>query len=172
MAACSQCGKPAGFMMNMCQSCIDNSVVEAKTANTVEAEETREAREAAIEAVQVTTAQSLAGYRIVRTVDIVSAECVLGMNFLQDFLASLSDVFGGRSGTTQNTLREARRTCMHELRREAHRVGANAIIAIDLDYAEFSGQGKSMVILVANGTAVTVQAEAPDGAPPLQAGAA
>lgn len=91
-----------------------------------------------------------------RTIDIVTAECVFGMNLFRDFFAGLSDITGGRSESTQKVLREARRTCLTELRREAHRIGANAVIAVDLDYSEFSGQGKSMLFLVASGTAVEI----------------
>jgi uncharacterized protein YbjQ (UPF0145 family) len=68
----------------------------------------------------------------------------------------MSDFFGGRSGTTQNKLREARQYCLSELRAEAQSLGANAVIAVSLSYSEFSGQGKSMLFLVASGTAVVV----------------
>ena len=69
----------------------------------------------------------------------------------------MTDFFGGRSESTQGVLRDARRTCLNELRKEAFSVGANAVIAVDLDYSEFSGKGKSMLFLVASGTAVTVE---------------
>ena len=76
------------------------------------------------------------------------------MNVLKDFFASMSDVFGGRSRTSQKALREAKEICLTELRKEAYELAANAICGIDLDYSEISGQGKSMLFLVANGTAV------------------
>ena len=79
------------------------------------------------------------------------------MNIFKDFLSSLTDIFGGRSNTTQNILRDARRNCLFELRLEAVKMGANAVIGVDLDYSEFSGQGKSMLFLVASGTAVLIE---------------
>ncbi|MFC1579546.1 YbjQ family protein [Thermodesulfobacteriota bacterium] len=69
----------------------------------------------------------------------------------------MSDMFGGRSGATQKVLRDARKVCLYELRREAFSLGANAVIVVDLDYSQFSGQGKSMLFLVASGTAVKVE---------------
>ncbi len=105
----------------------------------------------------ITTTPSLDGYRIVKVVDVISAECVFGMNIFKDFFTGLTDFFGGRSETSQKVLREAREKCIHELRTEAHRIGANAVIGVDLDYSEFSGQGKSMLFLVASGTAVTLE---------------
>jgi len=105
----------------------------------------------------LTTANSLEGYRIVETVEVISSECVFGINIFHDLFAGLTDIFGGRSYTTQQVLRDARRTCLYELKREAAALGANAVIAIDLDYSESSGKGKSMLFLVATGTAVRVE---------------
>lgn len=57
----------------------------------------------------------------------------------------------------QDTLRELREQAVEELRQEAARLGADAVVAVDLDYSEFSGGGKSMLFLVANGTAVRLR---------------
>lgn len=76
------------------------------------------------------------------------------MNILRDFFAGVTDATGGRSGSTQGVLRDARRTAMLELRAEAFALGADAVVGVDLDYSEFSGGGKSMLFVVASGTAV------------------
>lgn len=111
--------------------------------------------------VMLTTAPWLEGYQITETLEVVTAECVFGMNVLRDFFASVTDFVGGRSESTQTILRDARKVCLTELKREANRVGANAVIAVDLDYSEFTGQGKSMLFLVASGTAVKVEKKEP-----------
>lgn len=89
---------------------------------------------------------------------IVSAECVFGMNIIKDAFASITDITGGRSKSTQRGLKDAKKVCLNELTGEAKALGADAVIAIDLDYSEFSGGGmfgeKSMLFLVASGTAV------------------
>lgn len=102
----------------------------------------------------LTTGHSVAGRTIEREIDVLSAECVFGMNMLRDFFASVRDMFGGRSSATQNVLRDSRETALRELREEAAERGADAVIGVDLDYTELSGDGKSMVIVVATGTAV------------------
>lgn len=104
----------------------------------------------------VTTESSLSGYTVDRRIEVISAECVFGMNIFKDFFAGMRDVFGGRSKASQKVLRDARHTCLTELRREALIVGANAIVAVDLDYSEISGDGKSMLFLVTTGTACQV----------------
>lgn len=115
-------------------------------------------RVAGSSSVVLTTAPWLEGYRVAETIDIVTAECVLGVNIFRDMLAGITDVIGGRSESTQKTLRRARQAVLSELRSEAAAVGANAVIAVSLDYNEISGGGKEMLFLVASGTAVRVEA--------------
>jgi len=110
-----------------------------------------------IDYVVLTTAPSLEGFRVIETLDIVTAECDLGVDFVQELFADMSDLWGGRRETIQRAFRDARATCLFELRRDARSLGGNAVIAVDLDYNEFTGGGKSMLFLVASGTAVRVE---------------
>ncbi len=105
----------------------------------------------------ITTEPLMAEYRVTQRLEVITAECVFGMNLFKDFFSSITDIFGGRSGSSQKVLRDARRTCLTELRREALISGANAVLGVALDYNEISGDGKSMLFLVASGTAVTVE---------------
>lgn len=107
--------------------------------------------------IQVTTTPQLEGYRVMKTLDIITAEYVGGVNMFRDILTMVTDLSGGRSATMQNELRKARETCLANLKAEADRIGANAVIGVDLDYSEISGGGKSMLFLVASGTAVSVE---------------
>lgn len=107
--------------------------------------------------IQVTTTPRLEGYRVIKTLDIITAEYVGGVNLFHDFLAGVTDLIGGRSGSMQNELRNEREICLANLKIEADRCGANAVIGVDLDYSEISGGGKSMLFLVASGTAVIVE---------------
>ncbi|MCV6590858.1 MAG: heavy metal-binding domain-containing protein [Marinobacterium sp.] len=107
----------------------------------------------------LSTTANVAGKEITETLDVITAECVFGMNIFKDFFASITDVFGGRSGSTQTVLRDARKTCLSELRREALDIGADAVVGVALDYSEISGGGKSMMFLVASGTAVRFRKE-------------
>lgn len=113
------------------------------------------------ERIRLSTADTIANAEIETELDIITAECVLGLAFLHDIFAAVRDVVGGRSKAMQDALRTARKTCLDELRNEAHALRADAVIAIDLDYSEISGQGKSMLFLVASGTAVRLVADPP-----------
>ncbi len=105
----------------------------------------------------LTTESVLTGYDVIERIEIITAECVFGMNMFRDMFAGVRDVFGGRSSAAQKVLRESRRVCLTELRREALITGANAVIGVDLAYNEISGDGKSMLFLVASGTACIVE---------------
>jgi uncharacterized protein YbjQ (UPF0145 family) len=102
------------------------------------------------------TTETFSSLPIKKRLEIVSAETAFGMNLFRDFFAGVTDVFGGRSQATQKVLRDARRTVLYELKKEALQVGGNAVIGVDLKYSEFSGQGKSMLFVVATGTAVVM----------------
>ena len=76
--------------------------------------------------------------------------------YFQRYVCRVERFFWRRSKASQKVLRDARNTCLTELKIEAHELGANGVIGIDLDYSEISGGGKSgMLLLVASGTAVT-----------------
>ena len=79
----------------------------------------------------------------------------MGANVLKDFMASLSDFFGGRSGTNEKVLREAKEAAMREMEQRAAELGANAVVGIDLDY-EAIGQNGSMLMVTCSGTAVAI----------------
>jgi len=103
------------------------------------------------------TTETAPNIEIEKRIEIITAECVFGMNIFKDVFAGVRDVVGGRSKVTQDILRDSRKTVLNELRKEAYAVGANAVVAVDLDYSEFSGGGKSMLFVVASGTAVKVK---------------
>jgi uncharacterized protein YbjQ (UPF0145 family) len=80
---------------------------------------------------------------------------IVGANIFKDIFASVRDIVGGRSGSYESTLRDAREAALKELESEARGRGANAVIGVDFDY-EVLGQGGSMLMVTASGTAVVV----------------
>ena len=84
---------------------------------------------------------------------VVTGETIIGANFVKDFFASIRDIVGGRSGSYEKVLREAKDTAMREMEERAARIGANAVIGIDIDY-ETMGQNVSMIMVTCSGTAV------------------
>jgi len=104
----------------------------------------------------VTTTNSVEGKRILEYYGVVFGEVISGVNFVKDFAASISDFFGGRSGTYEDELANARETALRELESRAQSLGANAVVGVDMDY-EVLGSGNSMLMVTASGTAVYVE---------------
>ncbi len=103
----------------------------------------------------LTTTPTLEGRPVRQYLGVVTSETIIGANIFRDFFASIRDVIGGRSGSYEEVLREAKNSAFRELEQEAQRLGANAVVGIDLDY-ETVGQGGSMLMVTASGTAVVV----------------
>ena len=103
----------------------------------------------------LTTTNSLDGKKIETYYGIVSGEAIIGANLFKDIFASITDIVGGRSGSYEKVLREAKENALNEMQANAERIGANAIIGIDLDY-ESLGANNSMLMVTACGTAVRV----------------
>ena len=101
----------------------------------------------------ITTTPSIEGKEIREYRGIVFGEVVSGVNFVKDFAASLSDMFGGRSSTYDDELVNARTRALAEMEARAVQLGANAVVGVDIDY-EVLGSGNGMLMVTVSGTAV------------------
>lgn len=104
----------------------------------------------------VTTTPSLEGKPISRYLGLVTGEAILGANIFRDLFAGIRDIVGGRSAAYENELRKAKDLAVQEMVQQAVALGANAVVGVDLDY-ETIGQGGSMLMVSASGTAVLTQ---------------
>lgn len=102
----------------------------------------------------MTTTPTIQGKEITAYHGVVSGETIMGANVVRDVFASFTDIVGGRSGAYESKLTEARQTALDEMAVEAKRLGANAVVGIDLDF-ETLRQG--MLMCVATGTAVSIE---------------
>ena len=149
-----------------CDDCYDEGIARLKRKDTSKELESQKAIEQknstdeSISSLKLTTSFSFTNFDIVDEVGIVTSECVFGMNVFRGFFAGVSDFFGGRSSASQKVLRDARNTCLAELKKEAYEIGADGVMGIDLGYSEISGKGKGMLFLVASGTAVKLKPKA------------
>ena len=104
----------------------------------------------------ITTTPSFEGKRIVEYKGIVFGEVVSGVNFIKDFMGGLRDIVGGRSGTYENELADARDKAVEEMLNRAKKMGANAVVGVDVDY-EVLGEKNGMLMVSVSGTAVVVK---------------
>lgn len=104
----------------------------------------------------ITTTPTIEGKTIVEYRGIVFGEVVNGVDFVKDFTAGITNFFGGRSGSYEGELIDARQHAVDEMVERARAAGANAVVGVDVDY-EVLGQGNNMLMVTASGTAVIVQ---------------
>lgn len=101
----------------------------------------------------ITTTHVIEGRPVSRYLGIVTGEAIIGANIFRDMFATVRDIVGGRSGTYEKGLAEARELALDEMRQRAVTLGANAVLAVDLDY-EVLGTNNGMLMVSASGTAV------------------
>lgn len=104
----------------------------------------------------VTTTNTVENRNVRDYKGVVTGEAILGANVFRDFFAGIRDIVGGRSGGYEKALRKARQIALDEMQEEAERLGANAVIGVDIDY-ETVGESGSMLMVSASGTAVVIE---------------
>ncbi len=103
----------------------------------------------------LTTTPQIEGHPIREYKGLVTGETIIGSNVIKDIKASIKDFFGGRSGSYERVLIEAKETSLKEMTARAQSMGANAIVGIDIDY-ETVGESGSMLMVATSGTAVVI----------------
>lgn len=104
----------------------------------------------------ITTTPSVEGRKIIEYKGIVFGEVISGVDFIKDFAAGLTNFFGGRSGSYEGELIQARENAISEMISRAESIGASAVVGVDIDY-EVLGQANNMLMVTASGTAVVVE---------------
>lgn len=103
----------------------------------------------------VSTTSLIEGRPVQRYLGVVTGEVILGANIVRDIFASITDIFGGRSGKYEEVLARGREQALDELQAKAHALGANAVIGVDIDYETIGARG-SMLMVSVSGTAVVL----------------
>jgi len=101
----------------------------------------------------LTTTPSIENRTITTYLGIVTGEAIVGANIFRDLFANIRDIVGGRSAAYERELERARQIALDELQSAAQRVGADAVVGIDLDY-EVLGSNNGMLMVSISGTAV------------------
>lgn len=102
----------------------------------------------------ITTTGNIEGYNVDAYLGVVNANFVAGTDFITDLFASVSDFFGGTSGSYKSEMDRLYEKAKHAIEAEALHKGANAILGYRVDFDEISGKGKSMFMISVSGTAV------------------
>ncbi|PAX51511.1 YbjQ family protein [Brunnivagina elsteri] len=106
----------------------------------------------------LTTTDVIQGAVVQSYLGIVTAEVVYGSNFLRDFFASIRDIVGGRTGSYERLFEEGQQKALSELEQRARRLGADAVIGIEIDTGTINiDQSGVLILITASGTAVKIR---------------
>ena len=103
----------------------------------------------------LSTTNNIEGTPVKNYLGIVTGETIIGANIVKDVFASIRDIVGGRSGSYEKVLREAKDTALKEMTENAKRLNADAVLGVDLDYETVGNRG-GMLMVTASGTAVNL----------------
>jgi len=101
----------------------------------------------------LSTTPTIEGKPATKYLGLVSGEAILGANIMKDLFAGIRDIIGGRAGAYEKELKKAKEIAINEMTEEAKKLGANAILSIDLDYKTIG----TMLMVTASGTAVVIE---------------
>jgi len=140
MGTCSECGTEANFLYGgRCKRC--STLHKAAQKGDSDAAAELAARRGIPEEIERVVATETHVEGVTERLGVVTGQCALGMNIFRDFTAEVRDVVGGRSGAYQRAITEAKDTVIREMQREAAELGADAVIAVDIDMSEITGGG-------------------------------
>jgi len=103
----------------------------------------------------LSTTNNIDGTTVKNYLGIVTGETIIGANIVKDVFASIRDIVGGRSGSYEKVLREAKDTALKEMTENAKRLNADAILGVDLDYETVGNRG-GMLMVTSSGTAINL----------------
>ncbi|WP_149498174.1 YbjQ family protein [Roseiconus lacunae] len=134
---CPSCGGETDLGYNICWTC--------------QAPRPKSVPENPLDGLVITTTSTITTHSIDEYFGPVFGETIFGANVIRDFVATISDIVGGRSGQYESVLVRGRNTAMAEMAKRAKELGANAVIGMRFDYSTI---GNSMLMICCNGTAV------------------
>jgi len=94
---------------------------------------------------------------IEKRIDIVSSQCIYGINMIKDLFNFVRDIVGGRIESVENALENANKQVLEDLKVKAYLEDANAIIGVKIEHTYNNANGGSILSVMATGTLVRLK---------------
>ena len=104
----------------------------------------------------IVTTESLPGKTIKYYSGVVSAEVVVGENFIPESTGTISEIVGGRSGSYELMIATARKKVVESIEEQTVGLGCNAVLGLRFSYQSLHEDG-GLTLIAASGTAVTIE---------------
>ena len=102
----------------------------------------------------VTTTNGIEGRRVTDYLGVVHGTAVMGSNLFRDFFAGIRDVVGGRVGSYETVVTDAKQAALAQLMEQAQDLRADAVVGVSFDHDSIGGDNKTILMVSATGTAV------------------
>jgi uncharacterized protein YbjQ (UPF0145 family) len=152
---CRRCGKSQGIFGVFTADILADSYYcdackqQISSENRIRGKQLREMAASVV----VTTTHHIDGWKVEKYLGIESVECVIGTGIFSEISSDVRDFLGMRSTGFEKKLQTAKKGAFDAIKVLAAQKGGNAIVGVDIDYTEFSG---NRIGLIVNGTVVQI----------------
>jgi len=148
MGMCKGCGKVVNFLEmedEYCKECRDPKKQEEKTIAT-------EKRNSII-----LTTETVINLEIDKRIDLISSECIYGINIVKDFFSGIRNAVGGNIKSLETSLKDAKNEVTADLKEQAYNLGGDAVIGVKIEHTYNNAGGGSILSVFATGTVVKLK---------------
>lgn len=159
MGMCKSCGKvfnAIDMVDGVCKNCLAPEIVEAQEAKQAKLDVLKNNKVEILNSILLTTETTL-DLPIEKRIDLISSECVYGMNIIKDLFSFVRDIVGGRIGSIENALKEARAEIIADMKQQAYLMDGDAVIAVRIEHTYNNTNSGSILSVFATGTVVKLQ---------------
>lgn len=159
MATCKGCGKVFSVMEmkdGYCKNCLTDEMIAHSEEKEIRIQKLQSNRNE-LNKIIVTTETSI-NLEIERRIDLISSECIYGINIVKDLFSGIRDIVGGNIVSLEKSLKDAKTKVLNDLKEEAYLLGGDAIIAIKIEHTYNNAGSGSIMSVLATGTVVKLKA--------------
>ena len=92
-----------------------------------------------------------------KRIDLISSECIYGINLVKDFFAGIRNVVGGNIKSLESSLNDAKNEVTADLKEQAYNLGGDAVIGVKIEHTYNSAGGGSIMSVFATGTVIKLK---------------
>jgi len=156
---CKKCGKVYSvidMVDGICKNCLTPEILEEQEVKKVKIEALQNNKTNIFKSIVVTTETTM-DLPIARRIDLISSECVYGMNIIKDLFSFVRDIVGGRIISIEDALKEARVEIIADMKQQAYLMDGDAVIAVRIEHTYNNTNSGSILSVFATGTVIKLQ---------------
>lgn len=159
MGMCKHCGKVFSsieMVDGICKNCMSPDLLQERDMKAQREAEFESNKRVILESVMTTT-ESFVDLPIEKRIGVVSSECVFGINFIKDIFSFVRDIVGGRIGSIEEALQDAKVKVIEDIKKQAYFKGGDAVIAIKIEHTYNNANAGNILSVFATGTVVKLK---------------